>query len=112
MNALWRQSPASVREVMTVLPNDNDWAYSTVKTLLTRLTEKGALQASSRGNSKLYTPLISRRDARQADLQAMLARAFDGTFGSLVHHLVDQETLSDKQRAALQELLDQDRDAS
>ena len=37
MNALWEHHPATAREVEERLPETVTWAYTTIKTMLTRL---------------------------------------------------------------------------
>ena len=41
MNALWQDNPATARELMERMPSRVNWAYTTVKTMLSRLVEKG-----------------------------------------------------------------------
>ncbi len=105
MRVLWRSSPASAREVLTEVEEETGWAYSTVKTILARLYEKRVLSVETRGNTSFYSPLLEREDARRSALNSLLERAFDGTFGSLLHHMVDKEPLSRKERAALRKML-------
>ena len=105
MTVVWARQPASVRDVLESLEDDTGWAYSTVKTILTRLAEKGALSVRKRANTSLYAALISQREARRSALRSLIDRAFDGTFGSLVHHVLDEERLSNKDRAEIRALL-------
>ena len=105
MAVVWERHPASVRDVLEALEGETGWAYSTVKTMLTRLTEKGALSVRKRANTSLYEPLVSQGEARRSAVHSLLDRAFDGTFGSLVHHLLDEHKLSKKDRARMEALL-------
>lgn len=105
MRCLWSRSPASARDVMDQVGGETEWAYTTVKTLLARLVEKGAARASMRGNTSLYEPVLGAVPARRAALRTLLDRAFDGTFGSLLLHLVEGERLSRKERERLQQIL-------
>jgi BlaI family penicillinase repressor len=61
MNALWRRHPATAREIMDRLPAGVNWAYTTIKTMLTRLVEKQAVGEVKQGNTSVYEPLVSRR---------------------------------------------------
>ena len=101
MRCLWRRSPASAREVREALEEDTGWAYTTVKTLLTRLEAKGVVRASKRGKASLYEPLLRESQARAVAVRALLERAFDGAFGSLAHFLIDDGHLSKRDRAEL-----------
>jgi predicted transcriptional regulator len=105
MNALWDGHPAKARDVAGRLPDHVDWAYTTVKTMLDRLVEKKAVRKSKRGNTGLYEPLLSRRQARSTAVRMMLNQAFDGAFGPMMHFLVKDEKLSAKDRKELIHIL-------
>lgn len=111
MNALWREYPATVRDVLERLAGETTWAYTTVKTILTRLAEKGALSVEKRANTSYYTPLVTRVQARHAAVQSLLSKAFGGAVGPLLHFLLKDDELSERQRAELRELIDQEADA-
>ena len=105
MNALWQGSPASGRDVLERIQAETGWAYTTVKTLLARLLEKGAVSERKRGNQSLYEPQVTRDAARRVAVRGLLDKAFDGAFGSLLQHLVDAERLSKKDRERLHAML-------
>lgn len=105
MNAVWKQTPATARDVLERTAAETDWAYTTVKTILARLVDKGALRERKRANVSLYEPVVSRGQARHSAVRSLLDKAFDGTFGSLFHHLVAEEKLSKKERDKLATLL-------
>ncbi len=105
INVVWERSPASARDVLELTEAETGWAYTTVKTLLSRLVEKGALRMRKRANTSLYEPLVSRKDARRSAVRSLLDRAFDGTFGGLLQHLVTDEKLSKKDRDKLKAML-------
>ncbi len=109
MKILWEKSPASVRDVHEQVHEETEWAYTTVKTILDRLVDKGAVKFRRRANSRLFEPLISKGQARKHALQSLVEKAFDGTFGSLFQHMVSEEKLSKKDRLKLVEMLDQKR---
>ena len=107
MRILWDRHPATAREVLEDLEAETGWAYTTTKTILARLAEKGAVKATKRANTSLYAPVVTRDAARKEAVKGLLERAFDGTFGSLMHHLVDQHKLTARERRDLQTLLDE-----
>ena len=107
MQAVWAGAPASARDVLDRVGRDTGWAYTTVKTLLARLVEKDALSVRMRGNVSLYEPLITRRQAQVAALRSLVEKAFDGTVGSLVHHLITEAKLSSRDRRALARMLEE-----
>ncbi|MCX7047780.1 MAG: BlaI/MecI/CopY family transcriptional regulator [Candidatus Sumerlaeota bacterium] len=101
MNAIWDRHPASARDVMERVEGDANWAYTTIKTMLTRLEKKGAIKSRMRANTALYEPLLTRDKARRSALRAVLDAAFDGAFGPMMQFMVSDEKLSEKQRAEL-----------
>ena len=105
MNALWSEHPATARQIADRLADEVNWAYTTIKTMLTRLAGKGAVRERKSSNISIYEPLLSREKARRSALRAVMDQAFDGAFGPLMHFLVEEENLSAKQRAELIENL-------
>ena len=109
MNAVWKGHPVTARGVAERLRGNEQWAYTTIKTMLTRLVSKGALTERKEGKTSLYEPLISRQKARAGAIGALAADAFDGAFGSLMHFLVEEEKLSPAERRKLMDLLQENR---
>ena len=105
MNALWQQHPASARELAERLPKDVNWAYTTVKTMLSRLVVKNAVSETKRANVSIYEPLVTLKKARLTAIKSLMNQAFDGAVGSLLHFLVEEQKLSPKQRQELIQLL-------
>jgi BlaI family penicillinase repressor len=105
MRVVWRRPGVAVREVVVELEEETEWSYSTVKTMLARLVEKGALRLERDANLYRYTATVEERDARRKALRSLLDRAFDGTLGSLLHHLVSEEQLSRREVEELRALL-------
>ncbi len=108
MHALWQRSPATAREILGAVDEETHWAYTTVRTLLARLVEKGAVAEHKQANTSIYEPILAREDARKDAVQSLLDRVFDGTAGSLVQHLIRERKLSKKDRAALARMLEED----
>jgi len=105
MKALWEKHPATTREIMERLPAGVKWAYTTIKTMLTRLVDKQVVREAKQGNTSVYDPLISQRKARLSAFRSLLETAFDGAMGPLVHFLVEEERLSPKQKRELAKIM-------
>jgi|WetSurMetagenome_2_1015567.scaffolds.fasta_scaffold1171964_1 BlaI family transcriptional regulator, penicillinase repressor len=105
MNALWKKNPATAREIIASLDGDVRWAYTTVKTMLSRLAAKKAVAESKRGNTSFYTPLVDQRNARSRALQAVVDRVLDGAVAPLMHFLIEDRKLSEKERRELMAML-------
>jgi BlaI family penicillinase repressor len=105
MNCLWERHPATARGIAERLPEKIKWAYTTIRTLLARLAQKGAVREYKEGNTSLYEPILTRDNARRSALKTLVNQAFDGAFGPLMHFLVNDQTLSPQQREALAQAL-------
>ena len=105
MNALWEKHPATARDIMSRLPKGVKWAYTTIKTMLSRLVEKEAVSEHKQANTSIYEPLVSQRKARLSAFRLLLDQSFDGAMGPLMHFLLQEEKLNDKQKKELIEIL-------
>ena len=55
MDAVWDRGEASVRQVHEALAVERDLAYTTVMTVMSRLSQKGVLQREKRGRAYVYS---------------------------------------------------------
>ena len=108
MKALWRCQPATVRDLMAQLPPGTDWAYTTVKTMLTRLEAKRAVSERKNKNVSVDEALVSPQSARGSAWSHFLNQAFDGAMEPLLHFLVRGRKLTKKQRRQLAQLLEEE----
>lgn len=105
MNTLWEDWPATGRQIADRLPENVNWAYTTIKTMLTRLAEKQAIKETKKGSIGIYEPILTRQNARRIALKSLANQAFDGAFGPLMHFLLEDQNLSAKQRQELLQAL-------
>ena len=105
MNVLWRQPGLGASDVFEALEDHKDWNIRTVKTLLARLVEKGALATEQQGRRYLYSPLVEQKDYKARAARQFVDRVFSGRAAPLVAHLAEKEGLSAEDIAELEELL-------
>ena len=106
MEILWRNHPLAADEVVAALA-DRDWAEATVKTLLNRLLNKGAIGAEKDGRRYLYSPQVAREDWVLEESNSLLERLFDGRVAQLVAHFSQHRRLSRADVAELRKLLEE-----
>jgi predicted transcriptional regulator len=98
----WSLGTCSVREILESLPPDERVAYTTVRTLVYRLEQKGALRRVKKiGNAQLFEPAIDRSEFRSSLVRELLD-LFDGSPRLLVSNLLETGSLSLKDLKALQ----------
>ena len=108
MNVLWERYPATARGISERLPQEVSWAYTTIKTLLTRLVGKGAVREGKKGNTSIYEPLLTRKNARRNAIKILANQAFDGAFGPLMHFMLENQKLTPAQKQELVQSLKED----
>ena len=107
MDVLWARSPLGADEVAQALAGRQDWQDATIKTLLNRLLNKGAIRAEKDGRRYLYSPMVKREDWVLAESRGLLERLFDGRVAPLVAHFSAHRKLSKKDVAELRKLLEE-----
>ena len=105
MNSLWKSSPATAREIIEQISGEVEWAYTTVKTMLSRLVTKGAVSEHKRGNTSFYEPLIAREQAHRNAFTNLFYKVLDGAVEPLMHFLIEEKKLSKKEREELIRIL-------
>lgn len=105
MARLWARGRGGVAELHEELESETGWAYSTVKTLLERLSEKGAVTIEKGRSGRVFVPAVAETEARRSAFRALLDRAFGGRVEALAQHLADPNSLSKRERQELAEIL-------
>lgn len=110
MHVLWERSPLAADEIVDELADENDWSPRTVKTMLNRLVNKGALRFKQDGKRYLYRPAVTRDAAVKREVSSLRQRVFDGATDAMLAYLVKRERLTAKQRNLLRQILDETED--
>jgi BlaI family penicillinase repressor len=105
MKVVWEKQPCTAGTVQEMLVKSRDWAYSTVKTTMDRMAEKGFLTIERIRNLQLFKACISEVDAKRGELRKMLKRAFDGALTPMMQFLIEHEGLSKEEASQLRKLV-------
>lgn len=106
MEALWTRGQATASALQADLRATQGWAYSTVKTMLDRLVEKGYVKARRVGNVYEYSPRIRRGAAVARTIDDLADRVLAGSISPLIHRLVESRRLNDDEVRELRRMLD------
>jgi BlaI family penicillinase repressor len=106
MDVLFRRARATAEEVMHDLSGDP--SYSTVRTQLRVLEEKGHVRHVEEGRRFVYMPAVARSAARKVALRHVVETFFDGSVERVVAALLGGEAsrLSDDELQRIQSLVD------
>ena len=106
MEALWESpAPMSATDVADKVAAERHWSLATVKSLLSRLLAKRAIEPARDGRRFLYTPLIERDSYVGAESRRFVGRLFGGKLSPLIAQMAEEEALDDADVAEIQALL-------
>jgi len=107
MEAVWTRGRATAADVVADLVDARDWNHRTIRTLLARLVEKGALGATADGNRYIYTPAVTRRECVRSEGRSFLEKVFAGDVRSLLLHFAKESRMSREDIDRLKRMLDE-----
>ena len=107
MDILWQTGSATAAEVIAGLAGTRSWNHRTIRTLLTRLVEKGALAARAAGHRYIYRPLVSRQKCVRLESRSFLDKVFAGDAAELLLHFARHSKITPAQIKRLRQLLEE-----
>ena len=105
MEPIWAVGTCTAADVIKELRATHDWNHSTIRTLLARLVEKGALAYDIDGSKYIYRAVVSRQKCVRHEAKSFLEKAFGGDVTALVSHFVEDASLDSDQIQQLRQLL-------
>ena len=106
MEALWSADrPIAAIDIADRVSADREWSLGTVKSLLSRLLAKRAIEPKKDGRRFLYSPAIE-RDLYVADeSRRFVRRLFGGRLSPLFARFAEEEALDDEDIAEIEAML-------
>jgi len=105
LEALWSESPLTVGQVIERVQGQFEWHENTIKTLLSRLIKKNAVERYKDGKRYFYTPGISRESVVTEETEGFLSRFFHGEISPLIAHFAKTKRLSPSEIAEIESIL-------
>lgn len=105
IKAVWEAEPCTAPTIQEKLFKQTAWTYSTVRTLMDRMTAKGLLKADKEKNVTLYRTAVTREQAQRGELLYALKHAFNGALTPLVQCLLDTKDVSRDELDQLKQLI-------
>lgn len=104
MQVLWENKECNLAEIIEKLSVNEEKNKNTIKTLIHRLTQKGAIE-SKKINSKevIYIPKVSERKYIKKESNNFLDKVFNGNINKLLLNFVEDKKVSKEE---LQKLID------
>jgi len=106
MEVLWAAAqPLGATDVASAVPDERSWSLATVKTLLSRLLAKQAIEPARDGRRFLYSPVIERDAYVGAESRRFVTRLFGGKLSPLIAQLAEDEALDEADMAEIEALI-------
>lgn len=106
MEVLWAAAvPLSATDVAEKIPAERQWTLATVKTLLSRLLAKRAIEPAKDGRRFLYSPSIERSNYVGAESRRFVDRMFGGRLSPLIAQMAGNDALDEAEIAEIEALL-------
>jgi BlaI family penicillinase repressor len=106
MEALWSSAHSlTATEVAERIPLERGWSLATVKTMLSRLSAKGAISFTEEGRRYLYAAVIGRDSYVGRESRRFVDQLFGGRLSPLVARLAEEQALDEDDIAAIEKIL-------
>ena len=111
MQVLWKNEQCNLMTIMEELSNNEEKNKNTIKTLIHRLVQKGAIE-SRKVNTKevVYIPKISQKKFLSKESNSFLKKFFNGSTERLLLNFVEDKKVSKDELKRLIDVLEQDED--
>ena len=94
MKVIWEKGTATVKDVYSVISRRKKIAYTTILTIMSILETKGVLTHTKSGRAFKYTPVLSRRQAINNQINDVLERFFDGNPQKLIENIQENNDIN------------------
>jgi BlaI family penicillinase repressor len=106
MEALWASPrPLTAIDVADLISVARGWSLATVKTMLSRLSAKGAVSYREEGRRYLYSAAIGRDSYVGKESRRFVDQLFGGRLSPLVARLAEEDALDEQDIAAIEAIL-------
>ena len=107
MRVLWEEGEATVARVQERLAQSekHERALTTIATMLTKMEKKGVVAHRSEGRIFVYRALVQEDLVRRSMVTELTERLFQGDYGALVSHLLDEQDIDKTELQRLKALV-------
>ncbi len=107
MRIIWKKYPITANEVVEALAGTTNWSHKTIKTLISRLANKGVLTYEKRGRAFYFSPAFTEEESLERESETFLSRFFGGSLNPMIAYFVEKGKISPKEVEELKDMLRQ-----
>lgn len=97
--------------IIQSLSPKHSWSEQTIKTFITRLSNKKVISYEKKGRAYYYYPLYSKDDYIKSESKDFLEKVYDGALGLLLIKFLEDKDLSLEQIEQLEHVLNEKRES-
>ncbi len=105
MTVVWQRAPVAATTIVEELHTRKQWTLTTVRTLLRRLVDNGAVAQQLEGKRYLYTPRVSLEASIHQESDSFWDRVLGLAPSAAILHLVKRADLSKEDIQELRRIL-------
>ena len=99
---LWDNEPISSRKLSELCNEQLGWSKTTTYTVIKRLSERGVLK----NEHTVVTSLVSREEVREAEIDELVEKKFDGSLPAFIAAFTRSRNISDEEIDEIQKMID------
>ena len=109
MKVLWETKAHTSPEIIEVLTQKTKWGKTTIKTLISRLVAKKAIeQVKEEGQLYSYKALITEEEYKKAENENFVTKLYKGSVNDMLLNFVEQKQISKEDLKRLLEMIEKD----
>lgn len=105
MELLWDKTMLTIGDIKSGLA-DTGWSDSTIKTLVRRLTNKGAVRIDDTHGQFRYYPVVKEDECKLKETKNLINRIYNGSVKMLMTSLASESNLTEEETERLMEIID------
>jgi BlaI family penicillinase repressor len=106
MQVLWSQGPLTANEIIEKLRGKVNWNPRTIRTLISRLLSKHALDFDKEGKEYRYFPTVTEQQCAKHERVSFLKRVYGGATKPMIAAFIEDAKLSKDDIAELKTMLE------
>lgn len=103
LKVIWGQENSSSASIIEALSKKQSWGKTTIKTMLSRLVQKGLVSVKKDGRKYSYYATISESDVMFQSVDALANSICATNIGTIINHLITNYDLSFDDKSLLVE---------
>ena len=100
---LWEREPINSTDLVKLCKERLGWSKGTTYTVIRRLAERGVLK----NENTMVSSLISREEARVAEIDELMEKLFDVSLPAFVAAFTKQQNLTEKQLDEIMRIIEE-----